>query len=114
MINGYKFGQIIIDRVSYTNDVIILPDRVQENWRRQKGHLLQLVDIQESIKEANPKTVVIGTGKFGVMRIAEDIRGYMKKQEITLHAERTDEAVKIYNRLIEADNRIIAAFHITC
>jgi hypothetical protein len=114
MINEYKFGEIIIDHVPYISDVIILPGRVQDNWRRKKGHLLQIVDIRESVERGNPKTVIIGTGKFGVMRISKEVREYLEKQGITLYAERTEKAVEIYNRLISVDASVIGAFHITC
>jgi hypothetical protein len=114
MINGYKFGEMVIDNVPYRNDVIVFPDRVQDNWWRKEGHKLQVIDIKESIEQANPKTLVVGTGKFGVMRISKEVREYLDKQNITVYAEPTEKAVKIYNRLIQIETRIIGAFHLTC
>ena len=114
MINGYKFGEIIIDHVPYRNDVIVYLDHVQDNWWRKEGHKLQVIDIQGSIEQANPKTVVIGTGKFGVMRISKEVKEYLNRQEIKLYAEPTEKAVKIYNRLIQIETRILGGFHLTC
>ena len=46
-IDSYHFGQIVIDGREYSSDVIIYPDRVQDNWRRNKSHELALEDISE-------------------------------------------------------------------
>jgi len=40
MIESYKFGEILIDGVTYTSDVIIYPDSVDFKWWRKEGHLL--------------------------------------------------------------------------
>jgi hypothetical protein len=114
VIDGYQFGKIVIDNVSYRNDVIVFPDHVQDNWWRKEGHKLQVVDIRESIEQASPKTLVIGTGKFGIMRISKEVKEYLDKQNITLYAEPTDKAVKIYNRLIQIETRVLGGFHLTC
>ncbi|OQY18037.1 MAG: hypothetical protein B6I35_13630 [Anaerolineaceae bacterium 4572_32.2] len=44
-IESYRFGRIIIDGQTHSKDVIILPDRVIENWWRQEGHALHLDDL---------------------------------------------------------------------
>ena len=114
MINGYKFGEMVIDNVPYRNDVIVYPDHVQDNWWRKEGHKLQVSDIQECIEQVKPKTLVVGTGKFGVMRISKEVKAYLNKRNITLYAEPTDKAVNIFNRLIQIETRMIGAFHLTC
>ena len=114
MINEYKFGEIVIDHVPYLNDVIILPDRVQEDWWRKEGHKLQLVDIQDVLDQTSPTFLVVGTGKFGIMRISKEVREYLEKHVITLYDDRTDRAVKAYNRLLLIETNIVGAFHVTC
>ena len=32
MIESYKFGEIVIDGTTYTSDVIIYPDNVDDKW----------------------------------------------------------------------------------
>ena len=44
-IESYRFGQIVIDGESYSNDVIIFPDHVKQNWRRNSGHNLVTDDL---------------------------------------------------------------------
>ena len=114
MINEYKFGEIVIDHIPYLSDVIILPDRVQKDWRRKSGHQLRLVDIQDVLDQTSPTSLVVGTGKFGIMRISGEVREYLNKQGITLYTERTEKAVEIYNRLIPVETSVVGAFHITC
>lgn len=114
MIDSYKFGQIIINGEIFNKDVIIFPDHVYSNWWRKEGHLLQLVDIQESLEVLRPQTVVVGTGKFGIMKIDEEVRTYLLENHIELYAEPTTKAVKIYNRIILLNNRVLGTFHLTC
>ena len=114
MIDSYSFGRIRIDRTIYTKDVIILPDRIQDNWWRKEGHLLQLVDIRTAVDEADPEIVVVGKGKFGLMKISSEVKEYLKDKNIGLHAEKSNKAVEIYNQLTESGKRVLGAFHLTC
>ena len=114
MIDSYSFGHIVIDKVPFKNDVIVFPDRVQAEWWRKEGHNLQLVDIQQALEEAQPNTVVVGTGKFGIMNVSLEVEEYLKEQNIRLYAESTEKATKMYNRLILTDDKILGAFHLTC
>lgn len=44
-IDHYTFGQITVDGWDFQSDLIILSERVQENWRRQTGHRLDRDDL---------------------------------------------------------------------
>jgi hypothetical protein len=114
MIESYSFGQIVIDKVAYKNDVIVFPDRIQAEWWRKEGHKLQLADIQEAMDAAQPRILVVGTGKFGVMRVSEEVKTFCSEKNVKLYAESTEKATKMYNRLILTDDRILGAFHLTC
>lgn len=114
MIDLYRFGQIIIHRIPYTSDVILFPDHVQSDWRREEGHHLQLKDIADALEEVDPSLLVVGTGAFGAMKVNEEIERYLQEHGARLYADRTDKAVKIYNRLILTETKILGAFHLTC
>ena len=114
MIDSYSFGHIVINKVSYQNDVIVFPDRVQADWWRKEGHKLQMVDIQNALNEIRPNTLIVGTGKFGILNVSVEVKEYLEAQNITLYAEPTEKAVKMYNRLILTDDKILGAFHLTC
>ena len=114
MIDSYSFGHIVINKASYENDVIIFPDRVQADWWRKEGHKLQLVDIHSALNEIRANTFVVGTGKFGILKVSVEVKEYLEAQNIKLYAEPTEKAVKMYNRLILTDDKILGAFHLTC
>ena len=114
MIDSYKFGQMVIQGVSYTHDVVIWADRIEADWWRQEGHHLQLQDIQQFIEEVRPQSLVVGKGKFGMMRVGQDLKDFLKCRHIILHENPTDKAVKIFNRLTLAGEKILGAFHLTC
>ena len=112
-IEDYRFGRIVIDGKTYTSDVIIFPDHVQSHWWREEGHVLQPADLWDVI-QAKPKVLVVGTGHSGLMRIPPETEEYLREQGIELRAERTAAACKLYNRLSQAGERVVAALHLTC
>ena len=114
MIDCYRFGQIIINHIPYKKDVIVFPDSVQENWYRREGHLLILEDIQEALNNLKPGILVVGTGQVGMMQVDPSFKKYLERKDIHLHAEKTGTAVKIYNRLILINDKVLGAFHLTC
>ena len=114
MIDAYQFGNIVIDGIPYTKDVIITTSGVQADWWRKEGHKLQLEDIQSVIDAARPKSLVVGTGKFGILKVNDSVKDYLESRKINLHAEPTDKAIKIYNRLVLIEKKVVGAFHLTC
>jgi hypothetical protein len=114
MIDSYRFGRIVVDKVAYDRDLIVFPDRVRPDWRRGEGHLLRWLDAAESVVAFNPGIIVIGTGKFGRMRIGTDFSDEIGRRNIALHVESTDRAVKTFNRLVLEGGRAMGAFHLTC
>lgn len=41
-IENYNFGEIKIDGKTYTSDVIIYKDKVEDSWWRKEGHNFSL------------------------------------------------------------------------
>ena len=113
MIEFYDFGQITIDGKRYSRDLVILPDRVKDNWWRREGHQLSMHDLKEVV-EANPEVLIVGTGYNGYMDVPSDVREFFASKNIELIVEKTSEAVKTYNRLAQSKRRVLAAFHLTC
>jgi len=114
MIDSYGFGKIVVDKIPYDKDVIVFTDRVQSGWRRKEGHLLQWEDLREAIEACRSETVVIGRGKFGILKIDDSFRIEAERFKITLYAENTDKAVKKFNRLLLSGSKVMGAFHLTC
>ncbi len=112
VIDSYQFGRIVISGRSYTSDVVIYPDRVEDNWYRKTGHQLYLDDLNEVIA-GNPEVLIVGTGAFGLVKVLPEVKQSLDTQGIKLIAEPTDEACQIYNQLCQSQ-RVVAALHLTC
>ncbi|MHC1599593.1 MAG: Mth938-like domain-containing protein [Candidatus Methanospirareceae archaeon] len=112
MINSYDFGRIVIDGTVFATDVIIFPDRVEDNWWRRDGHILHVADI-ESVVEEKPEVLIVGTGKYGIMKVLSQTREYIESKGIELIVEPTEKACEIYNRISQA-KKVVAALHLTC
>jgi len=111
-IEHYRFGAIIVDGQCYTQDLIILPDRIIAGWWRQEGHALYPGDLT-AVFEAAPEVLVVGTGAYGMMRVTEETHRALEAAGIRLIAAPTAEAVKTYNEL-RKKTHVAAAFHLTC
>ncbi len=111
-IEAYDFGRITVAGKTYQNDVIILPDRVIDNWWRKSGHLLQVPDI-EVILEDPPEVLVVGQGMPGKMVVDEELRRFLADRRIAVLALPTNQAVASYNELAPKQ-KVAAALHLTC
>lgn len=112
MIESYRFGSITVQGKTYTRDVILYPDRVQDSWWRERGHELGMEDIEE-VLASRPDVLIIGTGASGRMNVSQELQEEIRKKGIRLFVARTGEAVKLYNQLA-VTGRTVAALHLTC
>jgi hypothetical protein len=112
-IADYEFGRIAIDDKTYTSDVIILPEQVIDHWRRKQGHNLDITDLDD-ILQAKPDILIVGTGYYGRMQVADETRQYLQQQGIKVHQAKTSDAVAEFNALQKECARIVAALHLTC
>lgn len=112
MVDSYQFGVIVVNGRRYTSDVIIYPNRVDDNWWRREGHSLCPQDLGEIVRE-KPEILVIGTGNSGLMKVSPSTRGWIEEKGIKLKAEPTQTAYQTYNQLQKA-HKVIAALHLTC
>ncbi|MFO7980738.1 MAG: MTH938/NDUFAF3 family protein [Candidatus Aminicenantes bacterium] len=112
MIDSYKFGQMVIDGKKYTKDLIIYPDKIKSSWWRDTGHLLTLKDIKDVLSQS-PKTLVVGTGYLGLMKVDNEVRKYAKEKGIDLIIQNSKKAVKTFNEK-QSEGQVFGAFHLTC
>lgn len=114
-INKCGFGRIIVNNEAFSSDVVITDKGIVPSWSREKWHRLMPADLSD-IKSLKPKTVVIGTGFFGFMRITKEVRAFFRDNNIQYFAERTSNAVKRFNTLAKDKNitSLVGLFHITC
>jgi len=111
-IDDYRFGEIVINDKHYYSDVIVHPDRVDPSWWRRKGHYLSEEDVS-GIAVAKPAILIIGTGQSGAMEVPESTVDFLESHGITVHVEKTGQAVKLFNKQPN-DKIVIGAFHLTC
>jgi hypothetical protein len=113
MIDSYSFGCLMVNGREYRSDVIVLLHTIVKDWRRVDGHLLQLADIEQYLNPL-PNVIVIGTGKFGMMRIAEDLKEHLRSRQVSMNVERTGKAWKTFNHFLRTGEIVAGAFHLTC
>ena len=112
-IDAYQFGQITVNRQKFRRDLVLYGDAIHEGWRRERGHFLQLVDL-EAYHSPSITTWIIGTGKFGILKIAPEVRAYCIQNSIELLAEKTPKAIEAYRKIRSQSVDVLAAFHINC
>jgi hypothetical protein len=112
LIDDFVFGRIVIDGQPYTQDVVIYPDRVQEGWVRKAGHKLEPDDL-EGVLEQDARTLVVGTGATGLMRVPRETLEYLESNGFEVIVQPTAEACETYNQLAEL-GPVIAALHLGC
>ncbi|MBN1270252.1 MAG: hypothetical protein JXB04_11745 [Kiritimatiellae bacterium] len=113
MIEGYSFGEIVIDGNRFNTDVLIFPDgHVDYSWWRKDGHLLTMEDIRELVT-AQPEWIIAGTGEYGMVKLEPGLQKQLEQQGIKLEALPTAEAVKLYNDIRDSGS-VGACLHITC
>lgn len=112
MIELYDFGRVLINGRTYTSDVIVFPDRVEDNWGQRERHRLSIEDLQEIVK-AKPEILIVGTGYSGLMEIPSKTADFVQSKGIKLLAKPTREATELYNKLSKT-NKVVAALHLTC
>ncbi|MEJ5328999.1 MAG: MTH938/NDUFAF3 family protein [Desulfobaccales bacterium] len=111
-IDSYDFGHIVIDGVSYRQDVLLWPGGLNPNWWRRHAHLLLLEDVAEALA-AGPEVLVVGQGQPGRLEVDPALAAYLRERQIDLVALPTREACRVINSLA-GKRRLAAALHLTC
>lgn len=113
MIERYRFGSITIDGKKYSSDLKIVNGEVVEGWWRRSGHLVDVNDI-EDIFHAKPDYLVIGTGRFGRMKLSKMLKQHLEDCGMNYIVEVTSVAIETYNKLHKDGKSVAAGFHLTC
>jgi hypothetical protein len=119
-VDGYSFGEIIIDGKPYHHDVIIYKDNILD-WWRSESHRVSVNDADKII-QLKPQTIIFGTGDAGVMQVPRETLDYLEKLGIKVLLYKTEEAGQKYNEMSEGDLSagasaeadVAAALHLTC
>jgi hypothetical protein len=113
-VESFSFGRVTIDGKTYSKDLILLHGNVISPWWRQAGgHLFAVEDLQEVI-DAAPDVVVLGTGAYGLVRVKDDLVEAFQDAGTRVVSARTGEAVERLNQLLDQNQDVAAALHLTC
>jgi len=111
-LDSYEFGHLVIDGVSYHQDLLIWPGHIQSNWWRAESHLLQIADVFEALAAA-PRILVVGTGLPGRLVVDKALAAHLEDLGIDLVVKPTREACREINQLA-GKRPWAAALHLTC
>lgn len=112
MIERYQFGTMVVNGKEYHSDLMICGERIWDSWWRREGHSICIEDLENLLNE-NPKSVVIGTGSAGFMRVPRETAAELEARGIRVIAQITDRAWRTFNDL-QAREKVAGAFHLTC
>lgn len=120
MIEEYHFGSITINGKIYNHDVEVRWTGETLKWWRGESHVIDVVDVKRAV-EQNPDTIIIGTGEAGIAEVTEEVQKFISEKGIKLIIDKTEEAVKTFNIILEESKRekgkqekVIGLFHLTC
>ena len=113
MITAFSFGRMVIDGVTYTNDVKIIQNTVVPDWWRKGGHSVDVDDVHD-ILTYHPDVLVIGKGDPGYMTASPALQKVLEQKSIELIEEKTTKAIQIFNQTLKEGKRIAAGFHVAC
>lgn len=112
-IDSYRFGEMLVNGRSFTSDLIIFGDHIEDQWWRENGHVVDLHDLNDVLTH-RPDVLVVGRGKLGAMKIPETTIDAIEDAGIQLVDARTEEAVVVFNEMANTGKTIVGAFHLTC
>jgi uncharacterized protein len=106
-INAYQPGQVIINKQTYTNSIIITPEQIITNWAPQSFAEIT-ADNLKIILDMVPQVVIIGTGEQQHFLGQELLLPFLQ-QGIGIEIMNTDAACRTYNVLMSEGRNVVAA-----
>ena len=113
MFQWVTFGKAKYDGAVFSEDIIVSTDGDVYS-RVSKGLLVTPEELDASIDE-NTKTVVVGTGHYGVVKVTPEAMSYLKDSKIELVEKPTPDAIEYYNKRMSVKGRkpkITAIIHL--
>lgn len=96
----------------HTSDILILQDGSVSSWWRREGHVLNVEDLKEVLREGL-EVLVVGTGASGLMSVPQATRNHVSSLGVELIVDKTESVCNKYNRLL-GEKKVAAALHLTC
>ena len=110
----FSFGQIRIDGIEYSYDVVIDRGKVGKRKKRASKKFREAFGHTPlSLEEEIPwkcRRLVVGTGE-GALPVMDEVKREAKRRKVELIILSTEEAMKVLNQRSEKTNAIL---HVTC
>lgn len=111
-IDGYRFGEMIVDGKRFHRDLILTGKTVLDSWWREEGHRLRLEDLG-AVLDDPPDLLVVGQGDPGLMEVPEEVRTALRALGIDVVVAPTSRAIALFNAAA-GRRKVAGAFHLTC
>ena len=115
-IDAYEFGRITIDGTVYDHDVVVEAGLIRKRKKGPSKHRqAEFGHTPLTAAEEIPwsgRRLWIGTGAYGRLPVAEDLRQEAGRRGLELLAKPTRELIKLVNEAFPADTNLI--LHVTC
>ena len=107
MFTGYGTGYVMVNRTRYEHNLIILPDRIIEDWQAITFEQLTAEHF-ESLLPLQPEMVLFGTG--AALRFPHpSLTKALSASKIGVEVMDTSAACRTYNILTAEGRRVAAA-----
>lgn len=111
-LDNYRFGHVDVGDEHYDTDIIVHDEWIHD-WWRESGHAVVPEDLEPLIPR-QPGKIIFGRGASSRMKLTSRVKNYLEEQEIDYEALPTDQAIERYNELVDRDEEVAGAFHLTC
>ncbi len=114
-INYTTFGEIEINGICYTHDIVIddgkILKRNKKNSRALKGRYAHTPLTTTENIPWDCHTLIIGTGMYGSLPVSEDVHRLAEQKQVQLRLLKTGAAAELLARDPAKTNAIL---HLTC
>lgn len=112
-ISSFKFGSITINRKKYEHDVTVTWQGKVKVAQLSTKHLFGEDEIMQLVFE-RPEIIIVGTGTDSCVKLAPEVSKFTDEKDIALMDMPTKHAIKEFNQLARAGEKVIAYIHVTC
>jgi len=112
-LDATGFGWVEAGGRRFDHDVVVYPDgRVENRYDRLAGSNHSLgPDEARRVLDGTTADLVVGTGQYGVLRVAPATRELLAGLGVRLHIQKTPRALDAFNRITGPR---CAVLHVTC
>jgi len=117
LITDLSWGRMAVEGVGRGKDFKLWPGGGRAwDWRETGTHHapgIQPADVKELL-ENGCQTIVLSRGKLQRLKTCQETLDLLESQGIAVHVAETNEAVEIYNDLVQREQAVGGLFHSTC